>query len=121
MRALATSTATKNVAPTRKLYPLRRSNLSSATDSDSCWEGNSNTKSLSNTYIDPDTEAHKDIEPGTSEDAGLAGKDSAPHLDSEAEEILKDIAQLRAEGPARPNHTKHTTKLWKRERDFWER
>jgi hypothetical protein len=48
-------------------------------------------------------------------------KNSEPHVDSEAEEILKDIAQLRAEGPAKPNHTKHTRKLWKREGEFWER
>jgi hypothetical protein len=48
-------------------------------------------------------------------------EDSEPDLDSEAEEILKDIAQLRAEGPAKPNHNKHTTKLWKREGELWVR
>jgi hypothetical protein len=42
-------------------------------------------------------------------------------LDSEAGEILKDIAQVRAEGPAKPNHSTHTKKLWKREGEFWER
>lgn len=123
IRALATSAAVKNVAPsrtTRKLYPPRRSNLFSATDADSCREGDSSTKSVSDTYSDPDTEADTDIEPGTSEDAGLVlEKDSDPDLDSEAEEILKDIAQLKAEGPAKPNHTTHTVKLWKREGEFW--
>jgi hypothetical protein len=121
MRALATSTAT-NVAPTRKLQPSHRSNPSSATDPDSCWEGDSSTESLSDTYTDPDIEANEGIEPGTGEDAGLVlDKDLDPHLDSEAEEILGDIAQLRTEGPAKPNHTKQTTKLWKREGEHWER
>jgi hypothetical protein len=114
-RALATSTAIKNVAPTRNLYQSCRSNSSSATDSGSCREGDLSTKLSSDTNSDPDTEADGDIEPGTSEDAGLAVENySDPNLDSEAEEILKDIAQLKAEGPAKPNHTKHTTKLWKR-------
>jgi hypothetical protein len=120
-RALATATAIKKVAPTRNLYQSRQSNLSSATDSGSCQEGDSSTNSFSNTNSDPDTEADRDIEPGTSEDASLALKNHLdPNLDSEAEEILKDIAQLKAEGPAKPNHTNHTTKLWKREGEFWE-
>lgn len=121
-RALATSLAVKSVSSTRSLYPSRRSNPFSAADSGSCREGDSSTKSFSDTYSDPDTDADTDIEPGTSEDAGLVlEKDSVPGLDSEAEDILKDIAQLRAEGPAKPNHTKHTTKLWKREGEFWDR
>jgi hypothetical protein len=99
---------------------LRRSNPSPAAIS--CWEGQSDTNSFSDTYSDPDTEADTDIEPSTSEDAGLIlEQESDTDLDSEAEEILKDIAQLRAEGPAKPNHTPHTVKLWKREGDFWER
>jgi hypothetical protein len=57
MRVFATSTATKNVAPTQKLHPPHRSNPFSAIDSDSCWEGDSSTESLSDTYTDPDTEA----------------------------------------------------------------
>jgi hypothetical protein len=32
-------------------------------------------------------------------------------LDSEAKEILKDIAKLRDKGPAKPNHTPYTKKL----------
>ncbi|KAF2726660.1 hypothetical protein EJ04DRAFT_539319 [Polyplosphaeria fusca] len=92
-RALATSAVITNV------HPSHRSNPSSATDSDSCWEGESSTESLSDTYADPDTETDEDIELGTREDAGLMlEKDPDPHLDSEAEEILKDIAQLKAEG-----------------------
>jgi hypothetical protein len=47
--------------------------------------------------------------------------ESDADLDSEAEEILKDIAQLKKEGPAKPNHTPQTKKLWKREGEIWER
>ncbi|KAI1663563.1 DUF3435 containing protein [Pyrenophora tritici-repentis] len=106
----------------RNRYLLRRSNPSSAADS--CWEGQSDTNSFSDTYSDPDTEADTDIniELSTGEDAGFTSEQELDaDLDSEAEEILKDIAQLRAEGPAKPNHTPHTIKLWKREGDFWER
>jgi hypothetical protein len=119
-RELATSTAVKNAALVRNRYSLRRPNPSLAAIS--CWEGQSDTNSFSDTYSDPDTEADTDIEPSTSEDAGLVlEQEPDADLDSEAEEILKDIAQLRAEGPAKPNHTPHTVKLWKREGDFWER
>jgi hypothetical protein len=80
------------------------------------------TSLSSDSYSDPDTEADTDIEPGTGEDGGLVLEtDSDPELDSEAEEILKDIAELKAEGPAKPNHTTHTVKLWKREGEFWKR
>jgi hypothetical protein len=102
-KELATSTGIKNAALMRNRYLLRRSNSSSAADS--CWEGQSDTNSFSDTYSDPNT---SEQEPDAD-------------LDSEAEEILKDIAQLRAEGPAKPNHTPHTIKLWKREGDFWEK
>ncbi|KAF7441647.1 DUF3435 domain containing protein [Pyrenophora tritici-repentis] len=121
-KELATSTGIKNAALMRNRYLLRRSNPSSAADS--CWEGQSDTNSFSDTYSDPDTEADTDIniELSTGEDAGFTSEQELDaDLDSEAEEILKDIAQLRAEGPAKPNHTPHTIKLWKREGDFWER
>jgi hypothetical protein len=121
-KELATSTGIKNAALMRNRYSLRRSNSSLATDS--CWEGQSDTNSFSDTYSDPDTEADTDIniELSAGEDASFTSEQkSDADLDSEAEEILKDIAQLRAEGPAKPNHTPHTIKLWKREGDFWER
>ncbi|XP_014553171.1 hypothetical protein COCVIDRAFT_40741 [Bipolaris victoriae FI3] len=92
-RALATSTAVKNAALVRNRYLLRRPNPSLAAIS--CREVESDTNSFSDTYSDPDTEANTDIELSTSEDAGL--------------------------GPAKPNHTPHTVKLWTREGDFWER
>jgi hypothetical protein len=108
----------KNVAPMRDLYPSRRPSPSSITNSDLY----SNTNSFSDTYSDPDTEAVTDIESGTGEYASLVSEEESDvGLDSEAEEILKDIAELRAEGPAKPNHTTHTVKLWKREGELWER
>jgi hypothetical protein len=85
-----------------------------------CGNGgeNSSTNSFSDSYSGPDTEAETD----TGEDASFASaEESDVGLDSEAEEILKDIAQARAEGPAKPNHTTHTKKLWKREGELWER
>ena len=36
-------------------------------------------------------------------------------LDSKAKKILKDITKLEKEGPAKPNYTTYTKKLWKRE------
>jgi hypothetical protein len=36
-------------------------------------------------------------------------------LDFKAKEILKDITELRDEGPVKLNHTSYTKKLWKRE------
>jgi hypothetical protein len=121
---LITSTASQNAALMRNRYSLRRSNLSLAADS--CCKRQSDTNSSSDTYSDPDTEADTDtdidIEPSTGKDDGFTmQQEPEADLDSEAEEILKDIAQLRAEGPAKPNHTPHTVKLWKREGDFWER
>ena len=81
-------------------------------------------ESSSDTYSDPDTDPDTDIEPGTgiNSDCGPhveSDAESDAELDSEAEEILEDIAQLGKEGPAKPNHTPHTQKLWKREGEFW--
>lgn len=40
-------------------------------------------------------------------------------LDSEGEEIMKDISELDAEGPAKPRHSTRTIALWTREAEFW--
>jgi hypothetical protein len=87
----------------RDLDSLRQANLSSAPAS--CWEGDLHTNSFSDTsYSDSSAEADTDIEMSTGDDASLSvHQESDADLDSEAEEILKDIAQLRAEGPAKPN------------------
>ena len=47
-----------------------------------------------------------DTESNIELDAGLDVE-----LDSEAKEILKDIAELEEEGPAKLNHTSYTKKL----------
>ncbi|KAF1358608.1 hypothetical protein EJ07DRAFT_166844 [Lizonia empirigonia] len=121
-KQITTSAAVKNVASTRNLYPSRRPNPFSVTNSELYWEGNSNTSSFSDTYSDPDTGADTGIESGTGEYASLVSEEESDvGLDSEAEEILKDITQLRAEGPAKPNHTTYTVALWKREGEFWGR
>ena len=68
------------------------------------------------TESDAELDAELDAESNPESDAG-----SDVELDSEAEEILKDIAELEEEGPAKPNHTSYTKKLWKREGEIWER
>jgi hypothetical protein len=100
IRVLATSTAVKNA----KCSSITSTNPCSSIDPGQPWEGNPST-SPSDIFSDPDTEVESE----------------EVDLDSEAEEILKDIAQAREEGSAKPNHTPYTTKLWKREGDFWER
>ena len=73
-------------------------------------------------YSDLNTKPDTDAEPDTGKDSDLGlDQESDGDLDSKAEEILKDIAQLREEGPAKPNHTPHTQKLWQREDEIWER
>jgi hypothetical protein len=67
--------------------------LSLATDSSLCREGDLSTNSFSDTNLDPNTKADRDIKLGTSEDASLALENYLdPNLDSKAKEILKDIA-----------------------------
>ena len=57
---------------------------------------------------------------GDSEDEVLLQSGSDTELDSEGEEIMKDITELDAEGPAKPRHSNRTVALWKREAEFWE-
>jgi hypothetical protein len=80
---------------------------------------NSNSDHL-DSYLDLNTDLNTDIESdvGTNSDSSLDIKLDAEldaDLDSKAEEILKDIAQLRQEGPVKLNHTPYTKKLWQRE------
>ncbi|KAF2826067.1 hypothetical protein CC86DRAFT_446552 [Ophiobolus disseminans] len=125
-RSLATSIAVKNAAQMRYCDLFRRSNLPSAPVS--CWEADSDTHSFSDTHSDSSVKANTNVEMSTSDDASPSvHQDSDADLDSEAEEILKDIAQLRAEGPAKPNHTPHTRKNYSRVkkeslmRSYWKR
>ena len=74
---------------------------------------------------DPDSNSEVDIspEPAASGDVQdntwKGGSDS--ELDSEGEEIMRDIAQCKFEGPARPKHKPQTVKLWQSERRIWNR
>jgi hypothetical protein len=75
---------------------------------------NSNSDYL-DLYLDLDTEPDTDdeLDINTHPNLELGLEDLG--LDSKAEEILKDIAELRDEGPVKLNHTSYTKKLWKRE------
>lgn len=75
-------------------------------------------------YSDSETDTENDLNTlaGSPTDTGSVSEGkSEVDLDSEAEEILKNIARFKAEGPAKPNHTPHTKRLWQREGDFWNR
>lgn len=86
----------------RNRYSLHRSNLSSAAGS--CYEGQSDINLSSDTYSDLNTEADTDIDIELStgkDDCFTMQQELNEDLDSEAEEILKDIDKLRADGPAK--------------------
>lgn len=89
------------------------SNLESDSDGDVYSESDTNTE--------PDAE-----EPGGSGDTDESVRSDLKsvtyldaELDSEAEAIMRDIAQFREDGPAKPKHTDRTTKLWMTESKFW--
>jgi hypothetical protein len=69
-------------------------------------------------YLDLDTEPDMDnkLDINVHPDFKLGLEDLG--LDFKAEEILKDITELRDEGPVKPNHTSYTKKLWKRESEL---
>jgi hypothetical protein len=111
--------ATKSCRGDPDIYSFSDTNTFSNTSSFSDTGPFSNTDSDRNSEADTDNDTKR---PGSGEDASLIlRQDSDADLDSEAEEILRDITRFRAEGPAKPNHTDYTKKLWRREGDFWER
>jgi hypothetical protein len=107
-RVLGTSTANPNTIPNRNLHapPYARPVLESDLDLNS----ESGSDSYSDLYSDQDTE------PDVSTDSNI-GLDLKldTDLDSEAEETLRDVAQLEEEGPVKPRHKPQMIKLWKRE------
>jgi hypothetical protein len=61
--------------------------------------------------MEPDMDDELDIDVYPNLELGLEDLG----LDFKAEEILKDITELRDEGLVKLNHTSYTKKLWKRE------
>lgn len=113
-RVLDTSATDPKTIPNQNLHaPPYASPIS---DSDLNFESGSDiySDSYSDSYSDPDTEPDICTDPNI----GLE-LESDTDLDSEAKEILKDIAQLEEEGPAKPRHEPQTIKLWKREGEIW--
>lgn len=111
---------------------LRERNLVSHPVSDSEVQEDSNLDSdaESDVYSDSDTDA-TDLFDAEVDNKNLLGASSEQvaqdHHDNplsntpgtELNKILNDISALREEGPAKPVHKPRTTKLWKRESEFW--
>ncbi|KAF2194702.1 hypothetical protein K469DRAFT_547808 [Zopfia rhizophila CBS 207.26] len=125
-----TSAAGRKTMSSRNLHPPPYTRPTPDSNSDLNFDSGSD--SYSDSYTDPDTEpdtnpdTEPDTESDTESDIGLdanPGMDSDLEscLDSEAEEILRDIAQLEEEGPAKPRQKPQTVKLWKREGELWVR
>jgi hypothetical protein len=103
------------------------SDSDSESDSDSDSDSYSDPDTDPDLYSDLDSEEHSDLDPDTDDEPDISIQpDLGPELedtvlDYEAEEIRKDIRELKKEGPAKPNHKPYTKKLWKRESEFWKR
>lgn len=119
----AAAASSANSTPMRDCYRSHRSTPSTTPDLDLDWETRSTSSSSSYRQSDSGSEADSSPEstvPGDAE--GNTGKgDSDTELDSEGEEIMRDIAECKLEGPAKPKHKPQTVKLWKREGEFWNR
>jgi hypothetical protein len=105
---LDTSAADPKTIRNRNLHPPLHASPIAESDSDLNFESESDTDSDS--YSDPDTELDIGTNPNVELDTDL---------DSEAEEILKDIAKAKEEGPAQPRHKPQTVRLWKSEGKLW--
>jgi hypothetical protein len=94
-------------------------------DSNPILSSDSDTDSYSDPNTDPDLDSDADsysdpyMDPDKIELEVNACAESADKGDSEATRIIQDIAQFRKQGPAKPNHTARTTRLWKAESQFW--
>ena len=63
-----------------------------------------------------------DIEPAVGENFSLGSYvEPSGGLDSEEEEIIRNIRHFAAQGPSRPHHKGRTQELWRREGEFWEK
>jgi hypothetical protein len=83
-------------------------------DPDLDSELNSNLDYL-DLYLDLNTEPNMDNELDINAHPNLKLGLEDLGLNSKAEEILKDITELRDKGLVKLNHTSYTKKLWKRE------
>jgi hypothetical protein len=113
-KALVTSAVNPKATSNQNL----RSPPYTSPDPNSDLELNSNSD-YSDLYSDPNTEpdTEPNTEPNTDDEPDINKHPNLelgledPGLDSKAKEILKDIAKLRDEGPAKPNYTPYTQKL----------
>lgn len=109
-RALGTAAIVPNATLSQSLHSSRHASPVSAINL--YRESDLESNSSSDLHSDPDTKAYTDTKPDTSKDPDFSlDHKSDADLDSKAKEILKDIAQLKEEGPVKPNYTPYTTKL----------
>lgn len=92
-----------------------------ATDGDTSGLGTGSEAYTSDDYTDLDQRSVSDTSVSVDGVADATAEQEPPDtdVDSETEEIYDNIARFKAEGPAKPNHTDYTVKLWRREGDFW--
>ena len=117
-------TSTQQPRPARRARLLAASsNSSREIDGDSSSLDSDSDACLSDEYTDPNQGSVSDTSLSIHEDADVAARPRGPGsaVDSETEEIYNSIARFKAEGPAKPNHTEYTMKLWRREGEFWKR
>jgi hypothetical protein len=76
--------------------------------SDTCVESESDTESLCNS-----TSYN-----GAEDDLEQCG--SVTELDTDGEDIMKDIDELEAKGKTKRKHSDKTKELWQREAEHWE-
>ncbi|KAF2739599.1 hypothetical protein EJ04DRAFT_606100 [Polyplosphaeria fusca] len=102
------STSSANSTPARDCYPSYRSTQSTTPDSDR--EIGYTSSSSSYIQSDPDSDSEADIRP-----------EPVASGDANDNTWKGDIAECKFEGPARPRHKPQTEKLWKSEREIWNR
>lgn len=107
--------------------PVRRARISANSLNTWCGVGAAPSGPESDTdtdssdcYTDSDQESRSEMGVAVQEHA-MSQSEPSLAADSETEEIYDSIARFRAEGPAKPNHTVYTKKLWQREGEFWQR
>lgn len=80
---------------------------SGADPSDTCVESESDTETLCDSTS----------RSGAEDDLERCGSDT--ELDTDGEEIMKDIKELKAKGKTKRKHSDKTIQLWQREAEHW--